>query len=66
MPLLCKTRVFRGWGKLLDTPAKTLQAKSFEKFLSIFCDWKSHSRESRELSRENLCVPLATGPSTHE
>ena len=48
------------------SPTKTLQAKSFEKLLSVFRDWKSHSRGSRELSRENLCVPVATGPSTHE
>ena len=29
-------------------------------------DWKSYSRGSRELSRENLCVPLETRPSTRE
>ena len=32
----------------------------------VFRDWKSHLRGSCELSRENLCVPLATRPSTRE
>ena len=48
----------------------TRQNTSIQKFwknlLSVFRDWKSHSRGSRELSRENLCVPLVTGPSTRE
>ena len=40
--------------------------RNLKKFLSVFRDWKFHSRESRELSCENLCVPLAIGPSTRE
>ena len=40
--------------------------RNLKKFLIVFRDWKFHSRESRELSRENLCVPLAIGPSTRE
>ena len=35
---------------------KTLKDKIVKNFLSVF----------RELSRENLCVPLATGPFTRE
>ena len=34
--------------------------------LSIFHNWKVYPWGSRELSRENLYVPLATGPFTHE
>ena len=47
-------------------PPKHFKPKDLKKFLSIFRNWKSHSRGSRELSHENLCVPLATGPSTRE
>ena len=35
-------------------------------FLSVFRDWKVYLRGSRKLSRENLCVPLATGPFTRK
>ena len=43
------------------------QRQNFEKkFLSVFRDWKVYSRGSHELSRENFCVTLATGPSTRE
>ena len=45
---------------------RTLKRKLWKNFLSVFRNWKFHSRESRELSRENLYVPLATGPSTRE
>ena len=45
---------------------KHFKTKVLKNFLSVFRDWKSYSRGSHELSRENLCVPLATGPSTHE
>ena len=34
--------------------------------LSVFRNWKSFSRGSRELSRKNLYVSLATGPFTRE
>ena len=44
--------------------AKTLKDKIVKNFLSVFRDWKVYLRGSRELSRENLCVPLATGPFT--
>ena len=47
-------------------PPKHFKPKVLKNFLSVFHDWKSHSRGSRELSRENLYVPLATGPSTCE
>ena len=46
--------------------AKTLKDKIVKIFLSVFCDWKVYLRGSRELSRENLCVPLATRPFTRE
>ena len=46
--------------------AKTLKDKIVKIFLSVFCDWKVYPRGSRELSRENLFVPLATRPFTRE
>ena len=46
--------------------AKTLKDKILKNFLSIFRDWKVYPRGSRELSRENFWVILATGPSTRE
>ena len=48
------------------TSRQNTKKKSLENFLSVFRDWKFHSRESRELSRENLCVPLTTRPSTRK
>ena len=43
------------------------QSQNCEKnFLSVFRDWKVYPRGSRELSRENLYVPLAIGPFTRE
>ena len=45
---------------------KTLKDKIVKNFLSVFRDWKVYLRGSREQSRENFCVPLATGPFTHE
>ena len=65
-PILCKTRDFRDWDKSPVPAIRTLKRKLWKKFLSVFHNWKFHSRESRELSRENLYVPLATGPSTGE
>ena len=66
----CKTRDFRDLGKLpesrQDYLPKHFKLKIWKILLSVFCDWKVYSRESRELSRENLCIPLATGPSTRE
>ena len=47
-------------------PPKHFKTKVLKNFLSVFHNWKSYSRESHERSRENLCVPLATGPSTRE
>ena len=47
-------------------PPKHFKPKVLKNFLSVFRDWKSYSRGSHELSRENLCVPLAIGPSTHK
>ena len=46
--------------------AKTLKDKIVKKFLSAFRDWKVYLRGSHKLSRENLCVPLTTGPFTRE
>ena len=46
--------------------AKTLKDKIVKNFLSVFRDWKVYPWGSRELSRENLCVPLAIGPFTRE
>ena len=48
------------------TRQSTSSLKIWKNLLSVFRDWKSHSRGSRKLSRENLCVPLATRPSTRE
>ena len=69
-PILCKTRDFRDWIKSRSShqgqPPEHLKENFWKNFLSVFRDWKFHSRESRELSHENLYVPLATGPSTRE
>ena len=46
--------------------AKTLKDKIVKIFLSVFCGWKVYPRGSCELSRKNLCVPLATRPFTRE
>ena len=48
------------------TSCQNTKKKTLKNFLSVFRDWKFHSRESHELSRENLCVPLTTRPSTRE
>ena len=48
------------------TRQNTSSQKFWKNLLNVFHDWKSHSQGSHELSRENLCAPLATGPSTHE
>ena len=46
--------------------ARNLETKNLKIFLSVFRDWKVYLRKSREVSRENLYVPFATGPSTRE
>ena len=61
-----KTRISRDWIKSPGLAAKTLKDKIVKKILSVFRDWKVYPRGSRELSRENLCVTLATGPFTRE
>ena len=65
-----KTRVFRYWGESpishQGKPPKHSKKKLWKNFLSVFRDWKVYPRRSRELSRENLCVPFATGPFTCE
>ena len=48
------------------TRQNTSSKKIWKNLLSVFCDWKSHSWGSRELSQENLCIPLATRPFTRE
>ena len=57
-----------GWvaNKTLGQAAKTLKDEIEKKFRSVFHDWKVYLWGSRELSRENLYVPLATGPFTHK
>ena len=66
-PFLHKTRDFRDWIKSRISrqvqPPEHLKGKLLKNFLSVFRDWKFHSQESGELSRENLCIPLAIGPS---
>ena len=52
--------------KLQGLAAKTLKDKILKNFLSVFRDWKVYPRGSRELSRKNLCVLLATRPSTRK
>ena len=66
----CQTRDFRD---LIESPhsrqskpPKHTRTKFWKNFLSVFRDWKVYPRVSRELSRENLWVNLATGPSTRE
>ena len=61
-----QTRVFCDWSELPGLATKTLKDKIVKNFLSVFHDWKVYPRGSRELSRENLCVTLVTGPFTHE
>jgi len=66
----CQTHVFRD---LIKSPhnrqfklPKHSRTKIWKIFLSVFRDWKVYQRVSCELSRENLWVTLATGPSTRE
>ena len=66
----CQTRVFCD---LSESPQshqfklpKHSKTKIWKNFLSVLCDWKVYSRESCELSHENLWVTLTTGPSTCE
>ena len=65
-----KTCVFWDWSELPTSRQGKLpkhsKTKLWKKFLSVFCDLKVYPWESRELSHENLCVPLATGPFTCE
>ena len=49
-----------------DTRQNTSSQKIWKNLLSVFRDWKSHLQGSRELTRENLYVPLATKPFTRE
>ena len=66
----CQTRDFRDWSKSPHSrqlkPPKHSKTKFWKIFLSVFRNWKVYPRESRELSRQNLWVTLATGPSTRE
>ena len=66
----CQTRDFRDLIKSPHSrqlkPPKHTRTKFWKIFLSVFRDWKVYPRVSRELSRENLWVNLATGPSTRE
>ena len=66
----CQTRDFRDLIKSPHSrqfkPPTHSRTKIWKIFLSVFRDWKVYPRVSRELSRENLWVTLATGPSTRE
>ena len=70
LSLKCKIRVFCEWSESPTSrqgkPPKHSKIKLWKNFLSVFCDWKVYLRGSRELSCENLCVPLATGPFTRK
>ena len=61
-PILCKTRDFRDWNKSRASRQgqlpEHLKENFWKSFLSIFCNWKFHSRESRELSREKHETPI--------
>ena len=48
------------------TRQNTSSLRIWKNLLSVFRNWKSYSRGSRELSYENLCVRLTTGPFTRE
>ena len=48
------------------TRQNTSSQKIWKNLLSVFRDWKFHSRGSHKLSHEFLYVPLVTGPFTHE
>ena len=69
-PYFCQTRVFCDWSESPTSrqvkPPKHSKTKFWKNFLSVFRDWKVYPWGSRELSRENLWVTLATGPSTRE
>ena len=62
----CFSRLKQVANKSLEQAAKTLKVRIVKNFLSVFCDWKVYSRGSHELSRENLYVPLVTGPFPRE
>ena len=49
-------------GKLRNT----LKTRFLKIFLRVFCDWKVYPRGIHKFICENLCIPLATGPSTCE
>ena len=66
----CQTRVFRDLIKSPHSrqfkPPRHSRTKIWKILLSVFRNWKVYPRVSREMSRENLWVTLATGPSTRE
>ena len=63
-PIFAKQRVFRDWRESPQSrqfkPPKHSRTKIWKIFLSVFLDCKVYSWVSRELSRENLYVPLAS------
>ena len=69
-PYFCQTCVFRNWGESPTSrqvkPPKHSKTEFWKNFLNVFHDWKVYPRGSRELSREKLCVTLATRPFTRE
>ena len=69
-PYFCQTLVFRDWRESPTSrqfkSSKHSKTKVWKIFLSVFHDWKVYPRGSRELSRKNLWVTLATRPSTRK
>ena len=57
---------FSQLSQVASTSPKHSRQKFWKIFLSVFHDWKFYPWESREVSRENLCVSLVTGTSTRE
>ena len=65
-PCFCQTCDFAIEVSRQVKPLKHSKTKFWKNFLSVFRDWKIYPWGSRELSRENLWVTLATRPSTRE
>ena len=65
-PLCAKHAIFATKSSCQGKPRNTSKTRCLKIFLSVFRDWKVYPRGSRKLNRENLCITLATGPSTRE
>ena len=62
----CAKRVFFVIGMSREQVVKNPCDKFWKICLSVFCDWKFHSRVSRNGSRQAFWVNLTTGASTRE